>query len=424
MKLVHYTHRGISAVAFVLMLAWGALFYFTIINEVMDETDDALANTRAQLVKMTLQHPEQITHNACALHSYTIRPLTYLEGMNYEDRFYDSLRYVEIENEYEPVRVMSSSFKAPDGNFYEMKIMQSTLERDDMVEVILICLAILFAVVWLCVALGTRLVLNRVFRPLNRLLHWLDKVLPGQPVPELENDTQIHEFNRLNEAALSMSKRSEKAYIEQKEFIENAAHELQTPLAVIRGKLELLADSEELNEEQLQYIDQLFGQLNRVVHLNKSLLLLSRINNGQFTESAPIELNRMIHNSVQMMQDIYAEKSLSVVWDEAGICIINMNESLARVLFDNLIKNAFVYTPQGGTIQLTIRPDEVRISNSGEESLDEDRIFTRFYHKSSKNKESNGLGLSIVKSVAELYGISLTYSYQKGMHVFVLNNVN
>ena len=364
MKLVHYTHRGISAVAFVLMLAWGALFYFTIINEVMDETDDALANTRAQLVKMTLQHPKQITHNACALHSYTIRPLTYLEGMNYEDRFYDSLRYIEIENEYEPVRVMSSSFKAPDGNFYEMKIMQSTLERDDMVEAILICLAILFVVVWLCVALGTRLVLNRVFRPLNRLLHWLDNVLPGKPVPELENDTQIHEFNRLNEAALSMTKRSEKAYVEQKEFIENAAHELQTPLAVIRGKLELLADSEELNEEQLQYIDQLFGQLNRVVHLNKSLLLLSRINNGQFTESAPIELNRMLHNSVQMMQDIYDEKSLSVVWDEAGICIINMDESLARVLFDNLIKNAFVYTPQGGTIQLTIRPDEVRISNS------------------------------------------------------------
>lgn len=419
MNLLRYTHRGIAAVMFVLMALWGVLFYFAILEEVMDETDDALENSREQLVRQALEHPSILQHNRCPLHAYSFRLLTPEEAMAYEDCFFDSVRYVEFDDDLVPIRVMKSCIRVADGCFYELELQQSTMERDDMVEAMLIYLGILFVLLWLCSVLGTHLVLKKVFRPLSHLLAWLDRIVPGHPVPPLENTTGIREFRRLNEAALAMSRRSEKAYQEQKQFIENAAHELQTPLAMIRGRLELLADNEGLSETQLRCIDEIFDGLNRAVQFNKSLLLLSRISNGQFPEQADVDINRMLRESVDTMLDIYEEKNIRLDWEETGPCVMRMNEGLARILLDNLVKNAVVHSPHGGRLQVSVAPRRVTVGNSGDTPLDAERIFQRFYHAASGHKESTGLGLAIVWSIADLYGIRVQYKFDGG-HVFVL----
>lgn len=424
MKLVHYTNRSLFILLFFLMGAWGLLFYFTIIDEVMDETDDTLENYREIVVGKILDDPEILETEDRILHSYTIRPLDIGEALDYEVQFYDSEIYIATEDEHEPVRVMRSCFLAPDDQFYELTLRISTVERDDMVRAIFWYLLVLYIVMLLCVTAGTRVVLKRVFVPLQRLLTWFDHVVPGKPVPPLDNETKIAEFSKLNKAAVAMSFRSQKAYEEQKQFIENASHELQTPLAIARGKLELLAESEGLSEKHLQDIDELYRTLGRAVKLNKSLLLLSRIDNGQYPDSRMLDLGAIAKETLCNLLDIYESRQIKASVEERDVCRAEMNDSLAHVLLTNLLKNAIVHNNPGGELRLVLGKNEMKVCNTGVSPLDAGKIFRRFYRADLSKKESTGLGLAIAKSICGLYGIRLSYMYEQGMHCFVLNFVN
>lgn len=422
MKLLHYTNRNLFIFVSLLMGIWGVFFYFAIIDEIMDETDDTLENYREIIVSKVLDNPDLLVMEDNILHSYAIRTLTDEEAENYDERFYDSTIYVETEDEDKPVRVMKSCFRASDDKFYELELRISTLERDDMVEAIFRYLLILYVALLICVMIGMRLVLKKVFVPLHRLLAWLDKVIPGKSIPILDNQTHITEFKKLNEAAVAMSRRSEQAYEEQKQFIENASHELQTPLAISRGKLELLAESEGLTEQQLTDIDELYRTLGRAVKLNKSLLLLSRINNRQCLDVSSINLNKVVKEIVSDLMEVYEHKGIELSIEEYVVCVVQMNDSLAHILLTNLLKNAIVHNYKGGRLKVVLEKDTLKVINSGDKPLDKNKIFHRFYRLDSDSKESTGLGLAIVKSITDMYGFHIAYNYD-GAHSFVLNFV-
>lgn len=221
----------------------------------MDETD-ALANYRDIIVGKILADSTLLDTEDKIIHSYSIRPLTTVmssaRAALSRPWYYDGTVYIETEDEYEPVRIMKSCFMATDLKYYELELRLSTLERDDLIAAIFKYLVALYIALLCCIIFSTRLILKSVFRPLDRLLEWLENVSPGHPAPYLNPDCRIWEFRTLNRAALEMHERAEKAYREQKGIIENASHELQTPLAVINGKLELLAEHENLDEEDLK----------------------------------------------------------------------------------------------------------------------------------------------------------------------------
>ncbi len=271
MKLLHYTYRKLSLLLLLLMAVWGVLFYYAIIDEVMDETDDTLENYSEILINNALMDPSILDTEGTLMSFYKFRPISEEEAEDYDEEFYDSTVYIESEDEDEPVRVLRPAFRMPDGQFYELELMISILERDDMVEAILWYLGALFLLFLICTSIGTRLILQSVFRPLHRLLNWLQQIQPGKELPVLDNPTKIREFQQLGDAAVDMGNRSYKAYEEQKQFIENASHELQTPLAIVRGKIELLAENESMTEEQLKELDEIYTTLGRAVRLNKSL---------------------------------------------------------------------------------------------------------------------------------------------------------
>lgn len=423
MKLLQYTNRKLFFLLFFLLGIWGVFFYITVIDEVMDETDDTLENYREIIVNKVLMNPELLKSEDNVMGSYVIRPITDKEAARYDEKFYNSTVYIETEDEYEPVRIMKSCFLASDHTYYELELRLSTLERDDMVEAILWYLSVLYVLLLLCVILGTYFILKTAFKPLHKLLHWLDKVVPGRQIPVLENETSITEFSKLNESALAMSRRSELAYQEQKQFIENAAHELQTPLAISRGKLELLAESQGLSEKQLMEIDELYRTLGRAVKLNKSLLLLSRINNEQYPETTEVNMNAFVHDLLSDLMEIYEYKNIKLSTKEEGECTVRMNESLAQILISNLLKNALVHTPEGGSITIVISQTTFAIINSGDKPLDSEKVFQRFYRTDMDKKDSNGLGLAIVQSIVRLYGMSISYSYCDGNHSFMLKLV-
>lgn len=421
MKLLSYTYRKLALLLFLLMAVWGVLFYYAIIDEVVDETDDTLENYGEILMESALHDPSILETEGSLMSFYKFTPISEEEGRHYRQVFYDATVYIELEDEDEPVRVMCTAFRMPDGQYYELKLMISILERDDMVEAMLWYLGALFLLFLICTSIGIQLVLKGVFRPLHRLLDWLHCIQPGKEVPPLGNPTKIREFRQLSDAALDMGNRSYKAYEEQKQFIENASHELQTPLAIVRGKVELLAESEGMTEQQMEQLDEIYATLGRAVKLNKSLLLLSRIENGQYTEMEDVSVDEILDELLPDLMDIYEHKQVRLIRKrEEQPFIIRCNHSLAQILVSNLVKNSLLHNREGGELQVLTTPTSLVIKNTGDVPLDGEKLFRRFYHGMDGKKDSTGLGLAIARSIALSSSLKLTYEWQDGMHTFRL----
>ena len=273
----------------------------------------------------------------------------------------------------------------------------------------------------ICTSIGTRLILQSVFRPLHHLLEWLKQIQPGKEVPVLDNPTKIREFRQLGDAAVDMGNRSYKAYEEQKQFIENASHELQTPLAIVRGKVELLAENEAMTEEQLKELDEIYATLGRAVRLNKSLLLLSRIENGQYTETEDVSVDDVLDELLPDLMDIYEGKHIHLMRTKGETpFVIRCNLSLAQILVSNLVKNSLLHNQEGGELHIVTTSSSLSIKNSGEHPLDGEKLFRRFYRSIDGKKDSTGLGLAIARSIATSASLRLTYKWEEGMHVFLL----
>lgn len=421
MKLLSYTYRKLALLLFLLMAVWGVLFYYAIIDEVVDETDDTLENYGEILMESALHDPSILETEGSLMSFYKFTPISEEEGRHYRQVFYDATVYIELEDEDEPVRVMCTAFRMPDGQYYELKLMISILERDDMVEAMLWYLGALFLLFLICTSIGIQLVLKGVFRPLHRLLDWLHCTQPGKEVPPLDNPTKIREFRQLSDAALDMGNRSYKAYEEQKQFIENASHELQTPLAIVRGKVELLAESEGMTEQQMEQLDEIYATLGRAVKLNKSLLLLSRIENGQYTEMEDVSVDEILDELLPDLMDIYEHKQVRLIRKrEEQPFIIRCNHSLAQILVSNLVKNSLLHNREEGELQVLTTPTSLVIKNTGDVPLDGEKLFRRFYHGMDGKKDSTGLGLAIARSIALSSSLKLTYEWQDGMHTFRL----
>lgn len=421
MKLLHYTYRKLSLLFFLLVAVWGILFYCAILEEVVDETDDTLVNSAHLLINQALEDPAVLDTEGTLLAYYKFRPITEKEGRHYKTRFYDDNVYVEIADEDEPVRVMKMAFSMPDGCYYELTLMTSIMEREETMEAVVCYLAILFLLFLIVTTIGIRLVLKGAYRPLSRLMEWVHGIHPDKPVTPLENTARVREFRELGEAVVQMANRSHQAYEEQKQFIENASHELQTPLAIVCGKIELLAESEGMDEQQLRELDAIYATLGRAVKLNKSLLLLSRIENGQFADAEDVSLDELIEHLLPDLLDIYEHKQVRLTRHcGENPFVVHCNRSLMQILLSNLLKNALLHNLDGGELQVFTTSSSLLIRNSGTESLDAEQLFHRFYHGKEVKKESTGLGLSIARSIAIASGLKLSYAWNGYMHEFSL----
>ena len=237
----------------------------------------------------------------------------------------------------------------------------------------------------------------------------------------MKNDTKISEFKKLNDAAIRYARRTEQLFDQQKQFIGNASHEIQTPLAVCQNRLEWLTDNTELTEEQLVEILKTRQTIEYIVRLNKSLLFLSKIDSGQFTDNVSVNMNELLERQLDLYKDIYSYRNIKVELEKRSQLIVDMNESLATALVTNLLKNAYVHNSDNGYIRIITDASGIMFCNGADSgALDGERIFDRFY-QGSKKKGSTGLGLAIVKAIGQYYGIEVDYRYVGGEHRFILS---
>lgn len=420
MKLLHYTLRNLLVPLLALFLGWGCLFYVMILHEIDDETDDSLENHKALIIRSALADSTLLKDHIDILSRYYIRQVSAEEARLDHDEFYDSTVYIDIEQEEEPVRGLRTWFMTADRRFYELTIETSTLEKEDMVETILWTMALLYLSLIGCILLVIHLAFRNSFKPLYKLLQWLKLFHLGKDNPPLHNPTRIEEFGILTATVEESSRRSHALYKQQKQFVENASHELQTPLAICLNKLELLGENPDCTESQLREIASLQQTVGRVIRLNKSLLLLSRIDNKQFPDTREICLNTLIGDLLESFGELYAHKAIHLETDDRIPLLCTMNESLATTLVTNLVKNAFVHNHEEGRITVATGRQTLTVANTGQPApLDTAHLFSRFARQTER-KESTGLGLAIVKSIADLYAIRITYTFEENLHIFRL----
>lgn len=273
------------------------------------------------------------------------------------------------------------------------------------------------ALMLLVSVLINRLVLQRLWQPFYNTVKQLEHFTLGQDGPLKLTDTTIDEFRMLNQALSTTTGKASHDYKVLKEFTENASHELQTPLAVIRSRMDLLIQDENLSEKQSELINDTYKALRRMTHLNSSLLLLSKIENGQFGERSRVDGKLLLEEKLSLFEPFFKEKELQVTIDAEGAMLF-INPSLADILFSNLLSNAIHHNKVGGVIDLTLDDEKLSICNTASHSsLESDTLFLRF-NKASTGTTRTGLGLAIVKQVCDASGCALSYHYENEMHCF------
>ena len=231
--------------------------------------------------------------------------------------------------------------------------------------------------------------------------------------------TNIQEFNELNASLNYMTGKMYADYVNMKEFTENAAHEMQTPVAVVLSKLELLLQDDNLKDEQVQSILESTTALSRLSKLNEGLLLLAKIGNNQYETTEEIDLAELTKKYLHLFDEFIKEKQLNVKTNFQGNFIINLHPGIAGSLISNLLGNAIKYNYNGGTIEMTISKSDYHISNTSMENpIESEKLFTRLRVSGEGREPSNGLGLAIVKKIIDVNNLLIAYNAKNGIQTF------
>ena len=325
--------------------------------------------------------------------------------------------YIEEKGESEPARILTTLFKDREERYFEISVYTPTIEKKDLREAIFYLLIGLFTTLLIAILLINIWVFHRIMKPFYRLLEWLDNFRLDKKNEPLDNPTNTTEFRKLNVAVNRFAVHSEEIFEQQKQFIGNASHEIQTPIAVCQNRLEMLMEDETLTEQQMGEIVKTYQTLEYVSKLNKSLLLLSKIDNSQFAETKEISLNEVLHRYSDDYREVYHYRGITLDIQEKATVRVQMNETLAVVLVTNLLKNAFVHNIDKGMIRVEITSSSIRFGNTGADvALDDKRIFERFYQGSRKREGSTGLGLAIVHAICRQCRLQVRYRFLDGMH--------
>ena len=421
MKLISRVISRLSIALLLLLAVWATLFYYIMVDEINDETDDSLEEYSEQLIMRALAGKELPAADNGTNNSYHLREVTAEYAAQVPQvQYLDQEVYLESRKDTEPARVIRTVFRDGAARHYELTVMIPSFERADLRETILWWIVLLYIVLLLAILALNAWVISRSFRPLYALLEWLDGQTLGGDLPPLKDDTKVTEFHRLNEAMLRNAKRNNEMYEEQRSFIGNASHEMQTPIAVGRNRLDILAADPSLTEEQLGAVLEVGRTLDHLSKLNRTLLLLTKIENRQIPESSAIDVNRLVEKLTGDYSEVYASRGISVEMHREASLRVTMNESLASTLFGNLIKNAFLHAPQGGLVKINTSARVFSVSNTAEEGpLDGQLIFRRFW-QGGKRPGSTGLGLSLAESICRHYGLRIAYDFEGGMHRFTV----
>lgn len=415
MKLLNRTLKFLAIFLPVIIAVWAGLFYYNMIDEIKDSLDDGLENYKLLIIQKAASDSSILEKTKFGESNYAIREIAGSEALGVRDHYTDTAMFMLNEGDFEAVRMLTTAFTM-NGRYYELKVISSTVEEDDLIADLLHALLWLYAALLVSILLINNLVLRKAWKPFYQLLAKIRQFRLDKNPVITSTPSHVSEFRELDESILTLTRQAVTAYTNQKQFIENASHELQTPLAISINKLELLAESEKLDEHNLTVISQVIETLQRLTRLNKALLLLSKIENKQFSDTADLQLNTIVKTLIDDFRDMAEARNVSLHLHEAGVFTVHMNQDLAIILVSNLIKNAIVHNIRGGSAEISISNHSFAVTNTGQGGgLDQELLFERF-RKKSPDQSSAGLGMAIVKAITDMHGLAIAYAYVNSRH--------
>lgn len=304
---------------------------------------------------------------------------------------------------------------------YRIIIYDLVIEPDDIRDIVEESLTMIFALLlFLIVGLGL-LGSYFVFRPFGKTLSAIKNFSIQQLKPIRLPDSSTTEFIRLNKFIKDMTDKATKDYVSLKEFSENASHEMQTPLAIAQGKLEILMGDEKLTEQQLELITSAQNAIKRVSRLGNSLSLITKIDNKEFSDTQEIDFSKELNRFIYDFKELMDLKSLSVKTKIQDNQLIHGNLVLIELLLTNLLNNAIRHNQEKGYIDIKLENKKLTIENSGFPLKNKPEEYFERFRKGTNDPGSSGLGLSIIKKICDDMGVSITYENEDTKHIIKLS---
>jgi signal transduction histidine kinase len=329
----------------------------------------------------------------------------------------DTLIYYPSEQAYHPFQ-MRTVLVEREGQVFRLTTFVSSLEITHLIVAVLAGQLVIYLILFFAIIKINQYASVKLWKPFYRTMDTLEKYdINTHHSLNLKQESDVTEFNELNSVINKLIERNRTAYQSQKEFVENASHEIQTPLAIIRSKVELLMEQEGLDEKSAELIGEIYMANNRLSTLNKTLILLTKIENAQFIRQHEVNLSRVIAEQVSNLGRYYVDHSLQISQQLEPQVLLTANAELLDILCSNLIRNAFIHNISSGYVCVSLTRQELVIKNSGKPlTINPQLLFDRFRTADPHAKKTIGLGLSLVKQICELYHYQVAYNYDKGEH--------
>lgn len=413
MKLIaKYNRVNIPVTIFVLLIS-SIAYYFILHHVLLRQVDKDLRIEQQEIIhhlKVNGTLPETSNYKDRQI-KFQPTNLTHLK-----EEFSTESIYNKKEDEDEPFRRIDF-LVTQNGQNYIATVKKSEQETEDIVQLILIITFAVIAALLFILFVSNRFLLGKLWKPFNHTLNQLKQFNLYSKNEILPQPTNVDEFIELNKTAVLLTQKVKNDYDSLKSFTENASHEIQTPLAIIKNKIEILSQSEHLDESQIKIINSLNDAASKLSRLNQSLLLLTKIENRQFEQTQGIDLSSALKKCIENFQEAAELKDIAIEKNIKENISVVMNDSLADIVLSNMVLNAIKHNYQGGNIKVSLDEHSLTVSNTGyEPKLKPAELFERF-KKDSSSQDSLGLGLSIVKTIADSYGFPVAYYYREQRHI-------
>ncbi len=414
MKLFSRYNRINIAASIIVFVVGSVAFYVVLRAVLLKQLDASLRTEQTEIISYVQMHnklPEVVN-------AYN-QQITYVVTNKLQPGtiYYSEKATDPDSNEMEWMRKLAFDIKVADKN-YRATITKSQVETEDLLQLVIIVGAGMIALILLAGYVINRMVIKRLWKPFYKTVEEVEQYqLAKQQALQLPV-SGVSEFDLLNHRLISMTDRAQQDYQVVKEFSANAAHEMQTPLAVIRTHIEALMQDENVLQHHDKSIQTIGQSVNRLTRLNHDLLLLARIENGQFPLQEKIDLDKIILQKTDELAELLASKRITLQMQLTPV-YISCNAHLAEVIVNNLLNNAIRYNKDGGIIKIELTSHQLTISNTSLlPALEKEKVSQRFYRHPDTKADGNGLGLSIVKQVCAVTGYTLQYDYHQGLHIF------
>lgn len=414
-KLLHKTSGAYLLFALLLLIVSAPLFYYLTEKLYIDDADEALMLRKNEFIQYSISHLKETDIPVWNKFNRDIK-IEASKQLNKDTIFYNHY-YDTLNVENEPYRELNLPISI-EGKPYTYVARINLVETEDLMKNIAILFSVIISLLLLGLFIITKKLSLSLWKPFYKTLDQIEQFeIDKSNYPKLA-ETSIEEFNRLNQSIEKLIEKNTSIYQNQREFIENAAHELQTPLAVFQAKIDTLIQRSDVTQEQSDILSTLNDSVFQLNRLNKNLLLLSKIESNNYSGKQTIVLNEYVEKHLDFFTEQAKPKNLIIKTEFAKTLEVKSNPVLIEILISNLFLNAIRHNIQDGQILITLYDQTVTFSNSGQvKPLVVYKLFNRF-SKSNPSEQGNGLGLAIIKKIADLNNWTVAYVYENQLHSF------